>query len=139
MTDRAAPIRTAGHTMRVRVLPSAVKGVAGPGPAVDADSAKPRVYGYIRGRQADQDLLTCWAYEQGWMLSKVFVDEYPGFGSGMSALLQAVRTTDVHGVVMLCDDSYARAIARRITEAGTVCLVVPDTYIDGFVPPADPQ
>jgi hypothetical protein len=132
VTNRVAPIRTVGHTVRVRVLPSAVKNGV-----IDNETAKPRVYGYIRAHEVDQDLLTCWAYDQGWLMSKVFVDEYPGFGSGMTALLEAVRTTDVHGVVMLCEDGYARAIARRITQAGSLCLVVPDSYIQDFTRPAD--
>ena len=108
--------------VRVRVLSSAVK-----------DTGKPRVYGYVWAGRPDalqlrQDLLTCWTYEQGWLLSKIFADEQPGFGAGMSALLAAIQTTDVHAVVMFSQDSYARAIARRIDRAGTPCLVIPPDF-----------
>lgn len=120
--DRVAPLRPVGQTLRVRVLPSAVK----------ENGPKPRVYGYVRA--GDQDLITCWAYEQGWLLSKVFVDDFPGFGAGMSDLLAALRTTDVEGVVLLGDDSYTRAIAKRITGAGKSCLVVPPDYPAAFTP-----
>jgi hypothetical protein len=107
--------------VRVRVLSSAVKG-----------TGKPRVYGYVwakpDGLQARQDLLTCWTYDQGWLLGKVFFDEQPGFGPGMSGLLQAIHTTDVHAVVMVSQDSYARVIARRIERTGTSCLVLPPDF-----------
>jgi hypothetical protein len=108
--------------VRVRVLSSAVK-----------ETGKPRVYGYVWANQPTvvqlrQDLLTCWTYEQGWMLSKVFYDEQPGFGPGMSALLETIQTTDVHAVVMFGQDSYARAIARRIGRSGTSCLVIPPDF-----------
>lgn len=126
--DRVAPLRPVGQTLRVRVLPSAVKEDT----AVNENSAKPRVYGYVRA--GDQDLITCWAYEHGWLLSKVFVDEYPGFGAGMSDLLATLRTTDVEGVVLLGEDSYTRAIARRITSAGKSCMVVPPDYVATFTP-----
>ncbi|GAB3874462.1 hypothetical protein GCM10029964_016470 [Kibdelosporangium lantanae] len=43
----------------------------------------------------------------------------------MSALLDAVRTTDVHAVVMFAQDGAARAVARRIDRSGTPCLVLP--------------
>lgn len=109
--------------VRVRVLSSAVKG-----------TGKPRVYGYVwtpdpDALQVRQDLLTCWTYDQGWLLGKVFSDEQPGFGPGMSALLKAIQTTDVHAVVMFSQDSYARAIARRIERTGTSCLVLPPGFI----------
>jgi hypothetical protein len=111
--------------VRLRVLSSAVK-----------DTGKPRVYGYVgAGNAADADLLTCWTYEQGWLISKIFTDEQPGFGPGMSALLDAVETTDAHAVIMLSQDSYARAIARRIERAGTQCLVLPtDLRLSRTVP-----
>jgi hypothetical protein len=105
--------------VRVRVLPSAVK-----------DTGKPRVHGYVWSDRPDaldlrQDLLTCWTFDQGWLLSTVFRDRQPGFGPGMSALLDAVRDTDVHAVVLLSQDGYARPIARRIEKAGSSCLVLP--------------
>lgn len=115
--DRVVP---AGQTLRVGVLSSAIK----------ESDPKPRVYGYTWGtahsdHQDHQDLLTSWTFERGWLLSKVFHDEHPGFGPGMSALLEAVRTTDVHAVVVPFQDRYARAIARRIEKSGSSCLVVP--------------
>lgn len=102
--------------VRVRVLSSAVN-----------NTGKPRVYGYVwADPDAErQDQLTCWTYEQGWLLSKVFQDAQPGFGPGMSALLEAVRTTDVHAVVMFAQDRAARAVAHRIDRSGTPCLVLP--------------
>ena len=105
--------------VRMRVLSSAVR-----------DTGKPRVYGYVwADPDAERrDQLTCWTYEQGWLLSKVFQDDQPGFGPGMSALLDAVQTTDVHAVVMFSQDSYARAVARRIDGSGTPCLVLPPTF-----------
>jgi hypothetical protein len=105
--------------VRVRVLSSAVQG-----------TGKPRVYGYVWADPgaARRDLLTCWAYEQGWLLSKVFQDDQPGFGPGMSALLDTIRTTDAHAVVMSSQDSYARAIARRIERSGTPVLVLPPAF-----------
>jgi hypothetical protein len=108
--------------VRVRVLSSAVK-----------DTGKPRVHGYVWSNRLDtlrtrQDLLTCWTYEQGWLLSKVFADEQPGFGPGMSDLLATIRATDVHAVVMFSQDSYARVIARRIERSGTSCLVIPPNF-----------
>ncbi|MBP2320019.1 hypothetical protein JOF56_000404 [Kibdelosporangium banguiense] len=111
--DRVVPV---GQTLRVHVLSSAIK-----------NPGKLRVYGYVWGpTQSDhQDLLTSWTWEQGWLLSKVFHDEHPGFGPGMSALLEAVATTDVHAVVVPFQDRYARAIARRIEKSGSSCLVVP--------------
>jgi hypothetical protein len=112
--DRVVPV---GQTLRVRVLSSAIKQTAD----------KPRVYGYTWGTGHDehQDLLTSWTFDRGWLLSRVFHDEQPGFGPGMSALLEAVRTTDVHAVVVPLQDRYARAIARRIEKSGSSCLVVP--------------
>lgn len=112
--DRVIPV---GQTLRVHVLPSAVRNIG-----------KPRVYGYVWGRAQDenQDLLTAWTFDQGWLLSKVFHDDHPGFGPGMTALLEALRTTDVHAVVVPIRDRYARAIARRIERSGTSCLVVPN-------------
>jgi hypothetical protein len=108
--------------VRVRVLSSAVK-----------HTGKPRVYGYVWAQhpgalELRQDLLTCWTYDQGWLLGTVFSDEQPGFGPGMSALLKAIETTDVHAVVMFSQDSYARAIARRIERTGTSCLVLPTDF-----------
>ncbi|WP_207925983.1 hypothetical protein [Actinocrispum wychmicini] len=105
--------------MRVRVLSSAVR-----------DAGKPRVHGYVWASRPDalrarQDLLTCWTYEQGWLLSKIFTDERPGFGPGMSALLRAIQTTDTHAVVMFSDEGAARALARRIDRSGTPCLMLP--------------
>jgi hypothetical protein len=111
--DRVVPV---GQTLRVHVLSSAIK-----------EAGKPRVYGYVWGSAHDnhQDLLTSWTWEQGWLLSKVFYDEHPGFGPGMAALLEAVTTTDVHAVVVPFQDRYAKAIARRIQKSGSSCLVVP--------------
>jgi hypothetical protein len=105
--------------VRVRVLSSAVK-----------ETGKPRVHGYVWGPtvtalQARQDLLTCWTYEQGWLLSRVFTDAQPGFGPGVSALLETIQGADVHAVVMFSQDSYSRAIARRIERSGTPCLMLP--------------
>ncbi|MEV4318763.1 hypothetical protein [Actinocrispum sp. NPDC049592] len=103
----------------MRVLSSAVK-----------ETGKPRVHGYVWAPdvvalRARQDLLTCWTYEQGWLLSKVFTDAQPGFGPGVSALLETIQGADVHAVVMFSQDSYSRAIARRIERSGTPCLVLP--------------
>lgn len=111
--DRVIPV---GRTLRVHVLPSAIKNIG-----------KPRVYGYVWGpaHTDNQDLLTCWTFEQGWMLSTVFHDDHPGFGPGMASLLAALRTTDVHAVVVPIRDRYARAVARRIERSGTSCLVIP--------------
>ncbi|ALG07253.1 hypothetical protein [Kibdelosporangium phytohabitans] len=111
--DRVIPV---GQTLRVHVLPSAIK-----------NAGKPRVYGYVWGTAQDenQDLLTCWTFDHGWLLSKVFHDDQPGFGPGMTALLDTLRTTDVHAVVVPIRDRYAQAIARRIERSGTSCLVVP--------------
>jgi hypothetical protein len=112
--DRVVPV---GQTLRVCVLSSAIK----------ETGTKPRVYGYTWGPAQDnhQDLLTSWTFDRGWLLSKVFHDEHPGFGPGMSGLLEAVRTTDVHAVVVPFQDRYARAIARRIARSGSSCLVIP--------------
>ncbi|ONI81012.1 hypothetical protein ALI144C_20830 [Actinosynnema sp. ALI-1.44] len=112
--DRVIPV---GQTLRVHVLPSAIK-----------NAGKPRVYGYVWGaaRDENQDLLTCWTHHHGWLLSKVFHDEHPGFGPGMTALLEALRTTDAHAVVVPIRDKYAQAIARQIERSGTSCLVVPN-------------
>ncbi|MCE7006850.1 hypothetical protein LWC34_29080 [Kibdelosporangium philippinense] len=121
--DRVIPV---GQTLRVQVLPSAIKNGA------VKNVGKPRVYGYVWGpadstvHSENQDLLTAWTFEQGWMLSKVFHDDHPGFGPGMTELLETLRTTDVHAVVVPIRDRYARAIARRIERSGTSCLVVPN-------------
>jgi hypothetical protein len=108
--------------LRVRVLSSAVK-----------DTGKPRVYGYVWADRPDardlrQDLLTSWTWEHGWLLSTVFRDEQPGFGPGIASLLDTIRVTDVHAVVLFAQDGYARPIARRIERSGSSCLVIPREF-----------
>lgn len=108
--------------VRVRVLSSAVR-----------DIGKPRVHGYVWASGPDalqtrRDMLTYWTYEQGWLLSKIFTDDTPGLGPGMSALLRTIQTTDTHAVVMFSDEGKARALARRIDRSGTPCLLLPPYF-----------
>jgi hypothetical protein len=117
------PLQRPEIKVRLQVLPTAIR-----------QEGKPRVYGYVWADQTQpgtlddrQDLVTCWAWEQGWLLSTVFrdtrtrADTYNG--PGLIALLDVLRSTDSYGVVLPGNpDQHARQIARQIKATGVRVL-----------------